>query len=456
MICDYTPVLKHLFEEKRRAAASPTLSQNNTQKTESHVASATHSSLPLYPKLLEVSLQLASTAATSSWTAMTLIHRVMSTLDLCSVHSSAPVQLESDLRLAEAELLSTSDSIRTTLENIVRAAEQQPQSHCSDLEEGQSECFLLDDASIHSIQGEAPHSCGRGGRKGRVPHFLAHISRILEEARRRIMETRIQLALCKEELREERARLHWYATMGVKPLEAPLLECCLDSDSSSNSGEDGEVDDDEEVARRPSPPPPTTMQLRMMTGSKSLLEGVLQSVATTVLPAMEKEKERGKGASAADQHSSSTVQERRTVSSDPPPRPRRSSTNDEEGGAAGASSIAFYHPLSEYSTEELRQLTHERAALEEKQRLTLAEDAVAVETAVRDLGTLNSLVSELIVTQHEKFSVVLRNTEEAEGTMKKAVVELEKPLGSFWNPNRQLIAVLWVAMAVLLISNWLL
>lgn len=118
-------------------------------------------------------------------------------------------------------------------------------------------------------------------------------------------------------------------------------------------------------------------------------------------------------------------------------------------------SLLSYESLP-YTPEEAAVLTQEHASLQERQRKVFAEDAVEVEAAVQDLAHLNSLVSEAVVSQRDKFTVVLKNTEEAQLNLKKAAVELEKPLQKFWNARRQLIALLWWCIFTLWAIHWLL
>lgn len=65
-------------------------------------------------------------------------------------------------------------------------------------------------------------------------------------------------------------------------------------------------------------------------------------------------------------------------------------------------------------------------ALREEQEQASANDAKQIETAVRELSQLTSLMNEQVMLQSEQFSVVLKNTEEAQRTMSRALREVGK------------------------------
>lgn len=129
----------------------------------------------------------------------------------------------------------------------------------------------------------------------------------------------------------------------------------------------------------------------------------------------------------------------------------------QEGDEEAARKNDFFSTFSptEYTAEETASLTLAHAQLVERQHDIVAEEVVQVEAAVQDLSHLNSLVSEAVWTQREKFSLVMKNTEEAHQNLKKATAELEKPLKKFWNARRQVIALLWWCILTMWFTNWL-
>lgn len=372
-----------------------------------------------YVQLYYVSLSLARTADTAICGALELVERTMNNVDRFSGFSNNwSFSIENEIRMAEAELLDVSESIKSTLENVFR------QGAVNNAEEMQTY-----DISISQVDGSL-------GQKAvnRVNDLLVHVERILEEERTAVAAARIQLTLCKEELREFKNRQLFLASGGVKPFNQGLW-----NNSLFSNNEKKEKDSNDVILRQPdsaecSPPLPA-MQLRMVTGSKTLLESVVKRVSNTVKEADD-------------------VFTRQLLKSSAgkPITTNEGSVVSDRG--LGKCKENFFLPL-QYTPEEESQLLTQHAALEEQQRKLLADDAVAVEVAVRDLSHLNSLVSEAVLSQREKFMVLMRNTEDAQLLMKKAVEELEKPLQSFWNPKRQLIVLLWVCISIVWVSNWL-
>lgn len=123
--------------------------------------------------------------------------------------------------------------------------------------------------------------------------------------------------------------------------------------------------------------------------------------------------------------------------------------------AAGRNTFLASISLAAYTAEETASFTVAHAQLIERQHDIVAEEVEEVEAAVQDLSHLNSLVSEAVWTQREKFSLVMKNTEEAHRNLKKATAELEKPLKKFWNARRQMIALLWWCILTMWLINWL-
>lgn len=135
------------------------------------------------------------------------------------------------------------------------------------------------------------------------------------------------------------------------------------------------------------------------------------------------------------------------------------------GGGGGAAAAAAGEPLPfrghyaaqpmELSSAEERALREENESLQLQQRAASAQDARAVERAVRELSQLTSIMNERVVEQSEQFTTMIKHTEEAHMNMEKAIKEVKKPIHAFWNPTRQMIALLWICTFILIVANWM-
>lgn len=425
---ELTQVLQKIFYKQlsvsnKNGTSDASSKQEHSQSLLQAVNSnaATRVSPDGYAQLHNVSLSLANTADIAIRQAFELIQRAMENMDrFAGFSNNWASSIENEMRLAEAELSAVSDSIKSTLENVFR---QSSPNSTDDVDSF--------DISISQVDGSLSEKSAH-----RVHNLLLHVERILEEERTAVAAARIQLTLCREELREFKNRQLFYSCGAVKSLDEGLWSSLLLRNSDEQSPQEHKLDVGSTLQQcqmlDSSTPLPTAMQLRMVTGSKMLLESVVKRVSNTV--------------KEADDAFTRQLRKAAGVRSD-------------ECGAAEDLVLPtpkdnFFLPLR-YTPEEESQLLAQHVVLEERQRKVLADDAVAVEVAVRDLSHLNSLVSEAVLSQREKFMILVRNTEDAQLSMKKAVEELEKPLQSFWNPKRQLIALLWFCISIIWAANWL-
>lgn len=343
------------------------------------------------PQILEVVSTLTLTVRRAIERAQTILCRAAQLLDLSppSLSGTATASaLEDELRVCEVELRTAADGVVGTLE-VIRTDHQTKQSQ-----------------------------------------LLMHVEHILAEERSAIASIRVQLVLCREELRAFKARKQKFASYGATPLEREDLLFLARLQSLGDDAEKkvtmGSTRDLEEADHRED-----QMKLRLVSGSRDILESVWSGLSHSL-------------------QDDTLVNQFKKVLQPPI-----------EGVAPQHSLIASpFHTssptvASEPSAAEATSLRQEHDALMVRQHEELAEEAIEVEGAVRDLAQLNSLINEAVLTQREKFSILVKNTEEAQVTFRKAVSELEKPVEAFWNSSRQLMVLLWCCIVVLLAANWL-
>ncbi|CUG91671.1 GPI-anchored surface protein, putative [Bodo saltans] len=108
--------------------------------------------------------------------------------------------------------------------------------------------------------------------------------------------------------------------------------------------------------------------------------------------------------------------------------------------------------------EESRELKQESVLLEQQLTESSVKAAKEVEASIRELSHLTNLLNEQALIQSEQLSLVAKNTEETLTNVSKASNELQKPARqSSWmlNPTRQLIAVLWICIMTILVAHFL-
>lgn len=116
----------------------------------------------------------------------------------------------------------------------------------------------------------------------------------------------------------------------------------------------------------------------------------------------------------------------------------------------------------QYSADELAKFQHANQTLHLRLRTSNIRAAKEIETSIRELSHLTSLLQEKSMEQAEQVSLLERNTRDSSRELEKAESELRKPLdqtAKHWlrrlleNGTRQTIVLLWVCTFVLLLSN---
>jgi hypothetical protein len=119
-------------------------------------------------------------------------------------------------------------------------------------------------------------------------------------------------------------------------------------------------------------------------------------------------------------------------------------------------SVNGKHRILRITEEESRDFQQEAVLLEQQLTESSAKAAKEVETSIRELSHLTNLLNEQALIQAEQLSIVAKNTEDTLTNVTKASSELQKPARqSSWvlNPTRQLIVVLWICMLMILAAH---
>lgn len=371
-----------------------------------------------YPELLRLTLSLSRTIDAAVSDSLHVIQRVREAIDGVRPFSlstsavygggsgSEASAMQTALELSEAELAAAGQSNQQTLDRVLELKESTPKK---------------------SVRSGSPSPSSHS-------QLLLHVEKILEEQRGVVVNARVEMAMCKEEARLYALEMDFLAGGGLPALQASwgasvkaIKPSGLGKKEETDayvSGKGTKVSDKSSGA--------ASLHLTQMTRSKELLKGVMNSVSTTV---KEKADEALKGEWLREG------------------KPKHHAQKCSEDPAAWLSTPL--PPLS-YTKEEEEALQAAHQVLETRHRKSFLKDAMEVEVAVRDLTQMSSLVNETILTQREKFSILLSNTAEAHEFTRKAVVELEKPMKAFWNPKRMLIALFWCCAVIVFFMNWLL
>ncbi|RHW69038.1 hypothetical protein DPX39_100106700 [Trypanosoma brucei equiperdum] len=324
--------------------------------------------------------------------------------------SPAVSDQESALLLQEAELLAASDAIKELIASLKNA--------CVQSEKSGSRW-----GAAVSRKGDEAQDAKTGKPSNQM---LLHLETALEVVGLCTGRWRLLLALCKEELILYKQEMFSFGRIGVLSCQDPVKEKCGDAESS--------------ISRR-EPDVERPRELDLPIGcSVEKPKDATQAVMSVVDRVM---KEAARRVTVAPLPLNSGVWS----------KIRGNKSNCRNVWNADISEVPV--PQFEYSLEEQQQLRVENAMLEKHQRLVSAEDAKAVEVSVRELSQLTSLISERVIQQNEQFSILLKNTEAAQNNMQRGIGEVKQTLTHFWNPTRQLIAILWTSIIVLLLANWI-
>lgn len=440
--------------------------------------------------LLSTSRTISDAVVNALSRASAHVHATVAALDTATPSSTA--HLQSSLLLSDAELLSVSSSLKAFTETLVKV-------HAVATGKGKGKKASAK-KTTDEVSGTAPLSSSsldtEMAKLNAGTGLVAHLQYAISIQEQRVAAKRLQVALAKEELALYKTELFLFGHCGVlscsdavaaqlaqyrpsSPAAAlssspsPLLygsKLQVQSSAADNvrGGGGGPHSrsplpcSDSSTARTTSPKPSrsgfgTTFRV---------VDGMMQRAAQTV--------------KAAGSHADSALHVALTGSQAAARQLLNVGTSSVDGivmfgaggdrgrgapSTAGSSASAPTRldartlplpplPQDELSKEEETRLQEQSQALLQLQHEATAQDAKAVEASIRELSQLTSLMNEQVVQQTEQFSILVRNTETAHTNVQKAVGEVKKPLHAFWNPTRQLIALLWACMALVLAVNW--
>jgi syntaxin 1B/2/3 len=418
--------------------------------------------------LLSTSHTLSDAVVDAVSRASTNIRAVVAALDAATPGSTA--HLQNSLLLSDAELLSVDSSLKAFTETLEKVMAVASANHCGrkavsakQTEKTTSDCAL-----------DSEMTRAAGGTD-----LAAHLQQVIRIQEQRVAAKRLQVALAKEELALYKSELFLYGHCGVlscsdmvvaqlaqyRPV-APLAE-----QEKIVLGKDDEHWQDRGSRVSPSSSPWPRKPSRSGFGATfRVVDGMMQRAAQTV--------------KAAGSHADSALHVAFTGSQAAARQLLNVGASSVDGivmmsavsggGGRGQASLAAASsekgpstavagvraiqlpPLAhdELTKEEETRLEKQSQALLQMQHEATAQDAKAVEASIRELSQLTSLMNEQVVQQTEQFSILVRNAEEAHTNVQKAVGEVKKPLRAFWNPTRQLIALLWACTTVVLAVNW--
>ncbi|CBZ26320.1 conserved hypothetical protein [Leishmania mexicana MHOM/GT/2001/U1103] len=468
---DISYQLWSLVEQARRSSATPpariTLPARRARTADE--AQATES-------LLTTSHALDHAADVAIGRATAHISAVMAALDAVTPNSLA--HLQNNLLLSDAELLSVSSSLKAFMETLTKVTSLNDARRWRGRFNGTPSSAPGTHDALESLAVDKPEAPDGKARSG----VVAHLRQAVSTLQQRIASKRLQVALSKEELALYKTELFLYGHCGVlacsDEVAAELGRCTeVTRKEATSRGQHGAkaVDFTEVTALADAN---GGQQRRHYTSSKPpaampgfgttfrVVDGMVQRAAETV--------------KAAGSHADSALQVALTGGHAAARQLLHAGTASVAEilmlgagagrGSCGNLSIPAAETLAttagggalrlptlqpyQLTNEEEAHLQEQNRALLQAQRQASAQDAKAVEALVRELSQLTSLMNEQVVQQTEQFSLIVKNTEVAHTNVKKAMSEVEKPLCAFWNPTRQLVALLWVCMALLVTVNW--
>ncbi|KAG5488885.1 hypothetical protein JIQ42_00503 [Leishmania sp. Namibia] len=426
--------------------------------------------------LLTNSKALDDAAAVAICRATAHIAAMMAALD--AVTPSSTAHLQNSLLLSDAELLSVSSSLKAFTETLTKVAALTTTQQERGRSDGASLAAACNDDDFESLSSGKPGARQVKAGSGVVEHLRQSVSILLQ----RITAKRLHVALAKEELALYKAEMFLYGHCGVLSCSDEVAaELAHDMKMARKEtglrGQRGNIAAENREADR-IPDGVGASQVRHHSAARThadksgfgttfrVVDGMMQRAAETFKAA-------GSHADSALQvaltgsHSAarqllhvgtSSVAEIFMLGAGPGGggRPNLSRPDAEMFSTTAGVGVAPLPTLQPYqlSQEEEARLQEQNHALLQVQREASAQDAKAVEASIRELSQLTSLMSERVVQQNEQFSLLVKNTEAAQANVQKAVCEVKKPLSVFWNPTRQLVALLWVCTAVLLMANW--
>ncbi|GET93559.1 hypothetical protein, conserved [Leishmania tarentolae] len=468
---DISYQLWSLVDQERRSAnpppASTTVSRRRTRRTEKDQATES---------LLTTSQAIDRAAHMAIGRATAHISAVMAAVD--EVTPSSLAHLQSSLLLSDAELLSVSSSLKAFTETLTKVTALSGAPRWRGRFKGtDANAAEMDDAWA-SVAVNQPGAQNERTGSG----IVAHLRQAVSSLQQQIASKRLHVALAKEELALYKTELFLYGHCGVlacsDKLAAELTRCMQTMGKDAVSRKQRGVNSVELADKNGVCDVGGEQRQNHHTLSKSsvampgfgttfrVVDGMVQRAAETVKAAgshadsaLHVALTGGHAAARQLLHASTaSVAEILMLSAGARRGTCRNSSIPNAGAlvttaGGGGPQLPTLQPYQLTSEEEARLQEHNRALLQ-VQRQASAQDAKSVEGLVRELSQLTSLMNEQVVQQTEQFSLIVKNTQAAQTNVKKAVGEVEKPLSAFWNPTRQLVALLWVCMAVLLTMNW--
>lgn len=128
-----------------------------------------------------------------------------------------------------------------------------------------------------------------------------------------------------------------------------------------------------------------------------------------------------------------------------------------KGSAAATDVVAPEPPRARYvySDAELAELELQREQLRLEERTSKSASAREVELSIQEVSSLTGLMREQVAMQDEQLQAIMGNTQQSHDNIARANLQLDKPLASFWNGTRMLIALMWGCTVALLVAHWI-
>ncbi|KAG5490616.1 hypothetical protein JKF63_00737 [Porcisia hertigi] len=467
---DISAQLWSLVDQARSSSSSARMETLSTgRKRTAEELQATQS-------LLTTSQALVNAATMAMVRATGHISTVMAALD--AVTPTSMGHLQNSLLLSDAELLSVSSSLRAFMDTLEKATLlTATRRRCG----RSSSASPTTTGASHALDSFSTDTSDGSGHKGQTG-LVAHLRQTVSTLETHIAAKRLHVALAKEELALYKRELFVYGHCGVLSCSEEVstqLAACVDTVRKAAASRDernaktGEYDGADKRSAEADAQRGGHHLSSKPQATKSGFGSTFRVVDTIIQQTAKSVKTAGSHADSALQvaltggHAvrqllhAGTISVHGTLMLDSGARSGRDHNHAEQiaetsmlAGGVGEPSLPTLQPY-ELTSEEKASLEEQNAALLQAQHEASAQDAKAVEASVRELSQLTSLMNEQVMQQSEKFSLLIKNTELAHSHVKKAVGEVQKPLSTFWNPTRQLIALLWACTAIVLTANWL-
>jgi syntaxin 1B/2/3 len=419
---ELTTQLHQLFADaKRKSGPNPSASSSQEPQLK-NVSRALH-------PFLHATASLGAMVSSAIQHSRARVEEVLELIDDC-----AQSDVTASLLLAEAELLSASVSV-ANLQQSVKSVADRPLTP--------------------KRLSERVMQAGKVSRTD-LYHHLEELLVILES---RVAQERLRATLCREEVDLFEGQMQLFASGWVAAADAPqatedstIQGRILSSRASASYRARGtsEAYSDHSLSTfvaggEASSSSSATHIFRAAQKTERLLKDTVASATGSVLDIF-----RATASAARMGSSLPTALDHQGGSS------QRSAAPSLPGGyvvpqRAGSYVAADFHLTS----DEMEMFQERNEQLLARQQLHASNDAKQVETSVRELSQLTSLMSEMVLQQSEQIGILAKNTDEAQANVLNATKELKKPLASFWTASKQLILLLWISTAVVLVAHFL-